>query len=123
MRVVARRRIVADDAAVAAPFQRVDDPFFEAVADGRLAEIDLAVRRDVEIVGKAHAGIVDDRQRRAVRFRRQFLDLALLVDAIEPHAGDADDETAVLVERHAERPAADMRIDFAFGVVGREESE
>ena len=73
------------------PSKRVDDPFLEAVTDRRLAEIDLAVGRDVEIVGEAHAGIVDDRKGRAIGLRRQLLDIAVLVDAVEAHAGDADD--------------------------------
>ena len=49
---------------------------------------------------------------RAVGLRRHLVDVALLVHAIEAHAGDADDEAAVSIEGHAERPSADMRIDF-----------
>ena len=119
----ARCGIVANDPAVASPFQRVDDPFLEPVANRRLAEIDFAVRGDIEIVGEPHAGIVDDRQRRAIGLRRQLLDVAQLVDAIEAHAGDADEETVILVEGHAERPAADMGEDFVSSVIGSEKAD
>ena len=52
-----------------------------------------------------------------------FCDVALLVDAIEAHAGDAHDEAAVPVEGHAERPSADMGVDFPPDMIGREEAD
>src|SRR3984957_7592560 len=114
--------IVSDNPAVSAALQGVDHPFLEPVANCGLAEIDFAIGRDVEIVCKAHAGIIDDREPRAVGLRGYFLDLAKTVDAIETHAAYAHDEAAILVEGHAEWPAADMRIDFALHVVGSEEA-
>ena len=70
-------RIEADDAAVAARFQAVDRPVVHLVADRRLAEEDAAVGRDVEIVGEPQAGIVDDREPRAVGLVGELLDLAV----------------------------------------------
>ena len=49
--------------------------------------------------------------------------LRCFVDAVEAHAGDADDEAAIPVEGHAQRPAADMSVDFALDVIGREEAD
>ncbi len=47
-------------------------------------------------------------------------DFAAGLDAIDAHAGDADDEVLVLVELHAERPAADMGEHLALLKVGPE---
>ncbi len=121
VRVVLLLRIVAEDAAVAARLQRVDRPFGDVEAERRLAEEDAAVRRDVEIVGKAHARIVDDREPASVGLVRQLDDLAVGPDHVEAHARDADDEIVVAVEREAERPAADMGEDLPRLVIGAEE--
>ncbi len=39
--------------------------------------------------------------------------VAVRLDAVDAHAGNGDDQVLVLVELHAERPAADMGEDLA----------
>ena len=49
-------------------------------------------------------------------------EVAQLIDAVQPHARNAHDEAAVFVERQAEGPAADMRIDFAPDIIRRQKA-
>ena len=123
VRVTPCPRIVADDAAVAAALQSVGRPVLLLVADGRLAEIDAPVRRDVEIVGEPQAGIVDHREPAAVRLVRELRHRLVGRDRIEAHAADADEQIALAVEGHAERMAADMGKDLMARVVGAEEAD
>ena len=52
------RGIVADQPAVAAALETVERPVGQFVARGGFAEIDLAVGRDVEVVGQTQPRIV-----------------------------------------------------------------
>ena len=45
-------RVVANEPAIAPALERIDRPFMHFVASRRFAEIDLAVRGDVEIIGQ-----------------------------------------------------------------------
>ena len=49
-------RVVADDAAVAPASRQSTGPLMHLVADGRFAEEDAAIRRDIEIVGEPETG-------------------------------------------------------------------
>ena len=114
-------RVVADDAAVAARLEAVGGPLVHLVAHGGLGEEDAAVVGDVEVVGQAQAAVVVDRRIAAVGLVGHLLDLALGRHPVQPHAADAHVEVVVLVERHAQRRAADVRIDLHALVVGRKE--
>ena len=91
--------------------------------DGRLAEEDAPVGRDVEIVGEPQPGIVDDREQGAVGLVGELAELAVGRDLVEPHAADADVEIAVAVEGEPERLAADMGEDFVPRVVRARRTE
>ena len=58
VRVTPVFRIVADKTAVAAALETVERPVGQFVTRRRFAEVDLAVRRDIEIVGQIEARIV-----------------------------------------------------------------
>ena len=55
--------------------------------------------------------------------RRQFLELSVAAHSIEPHAGDADVQAALPIERHAQRLPADMGVDLPFAVIRREKAD
>ena len=105
--------IVDDQPAVRPPFQDIERIGRHLVAGGAVAEIDLAVGRDIEIVGHAQPGIVVQLVPGAVGLVGDLEHLAVRLDAIDAHAGDRDDQVLVLVELHAERPSADMGEDVA----------
>jgi hypothetical protein len=75
---------------------------------GRLYGSDLAVGRDVEVVGHAQAGVIIQLVPGAVGLVGDLEDTTVGRDAVDAHAGDRDDQILVAIELHAERPAADM---------------
>ena len=123
VRVTPRPRIVADDAAVAPALESIGRPVLLFVADGRLAEIDAPVRRDVDIVGESETGIVDHREPAPVRLVRQLRHRLVGRDRIEPHAADADEQVALAVKGHAKRVTADMSKDLVARMIGAEEAD
>ncbi len=83
------------------------------VAGGAVAEIDFAVRRDVEIVGHPHAGIVVELVPGAIGLVGDLEYFATGLHAVHAHAADADDQILVTVELHAVGTAADVGEHFA----------
>ena len=92
------------------------------IANGGLAEEHAAIGSDVEVIGKPHAGIVDDRKQRPVGFVGQLDDFALRRDFVEPHAANAGQQISFAVEGEAKGLTANMREDLALFMVRGEES-
>ena len=105
--------IVDDETAVRPPFHDVERIGRHLVARGAIAEIDLAVGRDVEIVCHAQPAIVVQLVPGAVGLVGHLEERAVRLDAVDAHAGNRDDQVLVPVELHAERPSADMGEDIA----------
>ena len=122
VRVDAGRRIVADQATIAAALETVERPVGQLVACGGFAEIDLAVGRDVEVVSQIETGIVLETGAGPVGAVRHLEDGAIRLDAVNPHARDTDKQVLLAVESKAERPAADAGEFFAYRIVGRPEA-
>src|SRR5690349_19526783 len=113
--------VIADQPPVRPRLENVQRIGRHLVARGTVAEIDLAIRGDVEIVGHAQPRVVIELVPRAIGFIGYLEHFAARPDAIDSHARYADDEVLVAIELHAERPAADMREDFpVFEVAARE---
>src|SRR6516164_243416 len=117
------RGIVADHAAVRARLQDVERVGRHFVPRRAVAEINLAVRPDVEVVSHAQAGIVVELVPGTVGFVGYLEHLAVRLDAVHAHAGNGDDQVLVSIELHSERPAADMRKDLAGFEVGTREAD
>ncbi len=69
------------------------------------------------------AAVVVDRTHAAVGFVGRLFHGAVRLDAIEPHAADADVEIVLAIEGHAERLAADMGEHLHLLIVGREKAD
>src|SRR5271154_4295904 len=114
----AGRRIVDHQPTVGSALDDVERVRGHLIARRAVAEVDLAVRRDIEIVGHTEARIVVELVPGAVRLVGDLEDLAVGPDSIDAHAGDAYDEVLLPVELHAERSTADMCEHFALLEVG-----
>src|SRR5271165_4442578 len=115
--------IVANQAAVAPALETVERPVRELVARRRLAEIDLAVGGDVEIVGEIEPRIVLEPRARARRTVRHLENRAIRLYAVNAHAGDTDEQVLVAIEGEPEGAAADARKVFADAIVGGEKAD
>ena len=107
-----------------AVFDRVDRPVMGIVARGGVGEVDLAVGCDVEVVGIAQPGVVDDGGVGAVRFRPRAASPRPAGEIeIEAHGADAGEDVAVPVDGKAQGKAAGVGEDLGAFVVGREEAD
>jgi hypothetical protein len=110
---LAGRRIVDHQPTVGSALDDVECVRRHLIARRAVAEVDLAVGRDIEIVGHAQARVVVELVLGAVRLVGDLEDSAVGLDSIDAHPGDANDEVLLPVELHAERSAADMRKHLA----------
>src|SRR6185437_13653773 len=110
---LARRGIIAHKPAAAASFEAVNRPGRHVKAGRPLAEIDLAVRRDVEIIGELEARIVDQLAPGTIGFVRKLEHRTVGFYAIKTHTGSGDEKIVVTVESQAQGAAADPRKQLA----------
>ena len=107
-RGLAGRRIIDHQPAVGPALDNVERVRGHFVARRAVAEIDLAVWRDVEIVGHAQPRIVVELVPGSVGLVGELEDRAVGLDPVNAHPGDANDEVLIPIELHPQRSAADV---------------
>ena len=118
---MAGARVVTNNAAAAATFQRVRMPVMHFITYRGFREKDSPIGRNVQVVGQSQTAVVNNRIQRAIGFIGQLFNLALRGHAVQAHAADANNQIIVRIEGHAQGLTAYVRIDLHFLVVRRKE--